>query len=423
ALQIATPARFRAAPWRARDGCAAGRPDGAQCLCDRRHDPGAARDRRPARRRGREPSPAGGGRLHLRLRLRPTGVGPACRPLWPQAGAGDRHCALHAVRRPVLDCSELRAAGGRPRAPGRVGRGDPRAGGGDGPRPVRGRGDGPGDEPGVYGVHAGAGAGAERRPGDPDRWPMAGDLLGACGLRPADGSVELPAAAGNAASRVPADAPHHRTRGRGPRGAERAAVAGLYACADRHLRRPGRLHCVHPADRVRRLPPARRDRLGIRRGRSAHGAGQLAQQPAGRPPRAAPDRASGRAGLCGPDAGPCAAGNGVRGEPGRVRGAAGTGDGELRLYLLQPQHAGDGEDGADRRHGVVHPGRGRHGGRCSRGLHDRPAVRRNPAAVPVGLRWMRPGRSRAGGVDGAPTLVRAAGASRVRTGQSRPGGI
>ena len=60
---------------------------------------------------------------------------------------------------------ELPPADRRAVRDGRVGRGDPGPGRRDGPRPVRGRSHGAGDEPRVHDLHAGAGARAEHRPG------------------------------------------------------------------------------------------------------------------------------------------------------------------------------------------------------------------------------------------------------------------
>lgn len=83
---------------------------------------------------------------------------------------------------------------------------DASAGGGNRSGPVRGRGDGAGDEPRLHDLHVGAGTRAQYRPGDPPGRAMARDLHRARAVRGGDGGLAMASAARDTRSRVPAPA-------------------------------------------------------------------------------------------------------------------------------------------------------------------------------------------------------------------------
>ena len=164
--------------------------------------------------------------------------------------------ALYAAVRPaVRHRRQLRAADRRAGGDGRVGGGHPRAGRGDGPRPVRRRGDGAGHEPGVHGLHGRAGARAERRPGR-SCWSRRGGRSSSCSPPTAliDAGLVVDPAARDAASRIsPLARPGARSAARRGQTVREPQSRGYTLALTVTFGGADRLHRLDPADRVRRL--------------------------------------------------------------------------------------------------------------------------------------------------------------------------
>ncbi len=280
-------------PRHARDDRDARRADGAQRLRDRRDDPGAAGDRAVAER---------GEENHRQLVVVAYFIGFASTQLiWgpladrfgrkPILAAGIALYGLFALLCAFAGSFPLLIAGaGRD---GRLGGGHPGAGRRHGPRPVRGRSDGAGDEPGVHGLHAGAGAGAQHRPGDPagrarggrssSCWPL---MRSSCWPGRRCGCPR------RCTPNIAARSIRARCR-RDRRDRPRAAVARLHARADHAS--PGWSPISRRSSRSSSTRSRRRtDRPGVRRGRGADGARVVDQLPDRRPLRPAAGRPSAR---------------------------------------------------------------------------------------------------------------------------------
>ena len=198
-VRIGIPRR-REAPWHARDDGPAGWADGAQRLCHRRDDSAL---------------PDIGRRCTLPRRTTVSWSLSLISWASPRPSSSGAHSRTGSASRsspggqPLRDFrAALRVRGAFPadrrsRSNGRVRGGDPRARRGDGPRPVRGRGHGAGDEPRLHGLHARAGPRAQHRTGDPPFRAVAGDLPGACRLCDPDARLVVAASAGDLAPGVP----------------------------------------------------------------------------------------------------------------------------------------------------------------------------------------------------------------------------
>ena len=355
------PTAGRDAPARnARDDRAARAADGAQRVRDRRDDPGAAGHRPLAPRRRGEPAASWSWSLTSSASARPSCCGgrsptaSAASRSWPPAS---RLYAVFALLCGLAGSFALLIAG-------RIAMGASAAVTRvlvivDGPRPVRGRGHGPGDEPRVHDLHAGAGACAEHRPGDPAGRAVAGDLRRARRLRAGHAGLVVDPAARDAPPRISAARSNWREMGGAMLGDDpRTPVARLHAGDDGHLRRrwsptsPRSSRSCSTCSRRRTssawcspsiaAPMALAScanrgwssRFGLRRVGHAGALLLRARHRGARGYRAQrPRNAAG------------------------VHRPAGPDDGLLRLHLVQLRHAGDGAYGADRRHRLVGPGR------------------------------------------------------------------
>ena len=166
-------------------------------------------------------------------------------------------CARSRRRFPVLIAGGVLMGG--------VGGSDTSARRRDGPRSVRGRGDGAGHEPRLHDLHAGPGAGAQRRPADPAVRALARDLHRSGDSTRRDDHLAVAEAAGDAAPRVSSAASicgrwaarcSTRCASRS-RAATRSAMTVSFVGARR-------LHLLDPADRVRCLPRGTLHRAGVR---------------------------------------------------------------------------------------------------------------------------------------------------------------